>query len=100
MIPQALRELSWRVGAAGTKISEAEAKVFGEKGLRPHQGMKIYDTIRCLNHVLSISTGRTLADFQVGPWEPMLPGSIRHWEVGQQRWLRTSSVDGAPPPWT
>jgi hypothetical protein len=98
MIPQALRELSWRVGAAGTKISEAEAKVFGEKGLRPQQGMKIYDTIRCLNHVLSISTGRTLADFQVGPWEPMLPGSIRHWDVGQQRWLRTSSVDGAPPP--
>jgi hypothetical protein len=87
---QALRELSWRLGKAGEKITEAEAQVFGQKGLRPHDGMKIYDAIRLVNHILGCTTGQSLINYQLGPWPAMEPGLVRFWCDDTQRWRRTS----------
>ena len=96
-----MRELSWRLGKAGEKITEAEAQVFGQKGLRPHDGMKIYDAIRLVNHILGCTTGQSLINYQLGPWPAMEPGSVRFWCDDAQRWRRTSPTMMAlvnPPP--
>ena len=100
--PQALRELSWRIGKAGEKVTEAEALVFGKKGFRPHDGMKIYDAVRMVNHVLGCTTGQSLINYQLGPWPSVEPGSVRFWCKSSQRWRRTTSTmtawsEASPP---
>ena len=88
-ICEALRELSWRMGKAGAKLTAAEIQVFGKTGLRPFQGMKTYDTIRMIQHILH-NIGHSLIQYQLGPWTVMRPGSVRYWCSINQRWFRTT----------
>ncbi len=62
--------------------------MFGKTGLRPQQGMKTYDTIRMIQHILS-TIGHSLIKYQLGPWAVMPPGSVRFWCSFNQRWMRT-----------
>ena len=61
--------------------------MFGKTGLRPQQGMKTYDIIRLIQHILS-NIGHSLIKYQLGPWERMQPGSVRYWSGINKRWMR------------
>ena len=89
LMSEALRELGWRKGRAGSKLTDAEIQVFGKTGLRPQQGMKTYDNIRMIQHILN-NIGHSLIEYQLGPWAVMQPGSVRYWCSSNQRWMRTS----------
>ena len=85
-----MRELSWRTGRAGVKLTDAEVQVFGKTGLRPGQGMKTYDHIRMVQHILN-TIGHSLIKYQLGSWTAMRPGSVRYWCSRNQRWFRTTT---------
>lgn len=90
--PLVLRELCWRKELAGAPTSNEDRATFARSGLKNVSGMRIYDTVRNIEHVLHHGLGLSLADFQLPSQElrPLQHGWLRVWSAQRRMWVRIS----------
>lgn len=86
-VPIETRALKWRKASAGAVISEEDQAQADKSGFKSRPGMKTYDTIRVLNHLVTLNApSKSMGNFVLPFMEKLQPGFIRFWTG--DRWAR------------
>ena len=94
--PQAVRETKHRTSKAGSSFPEEHRKSLSAAGLGAVRGMKAYDTMRVLNHALTVGVGLNLMWFaSEAVFRPMDASVVRFWSNARHRWVRKCARTGA-----
>lgn len=92
-VPIETRALKWRKASAGEDISEEDRIYIAKSGLKTKPGMKSYDTIRVLNHLVTLNApSKSLGTFILPSMEKLQPGFIRQWT--DNGWARVPAAFG------
>ena len=86
-VPIETRALKWRQASAGAVISEEDRAQLDKSGFKTRPGMKSYDTVLVLNHLVTLNApSKSMGNFVLPLMEKLQPGFIRFWTG--DRWAR------------